>query len=146
MIDPATESPHGHWAEVGVPTTLLERAVATMSGADAPNPVIFEAVGVPGVLQSLIEEAPPRSRIVVVGVCMHTDRIEPFMAVTKEVELVFSFAYTPAEFAATLERLRRRGARGRPADHRRGRPRRRARAPSTGLRTPGRHGKIVVHP
>ncbi len=43
----------------------------------------------------------------VVGVCMHSDRIEPFMAVTKEVELVFSFAYTPDEFAATLQRLGR---------------------------------------
>ncbi len=41
----------------------------------------------------------------VVGVCMHTDRIEPFVAVTKEVELVFSFGYTPDEFAATLGRL-----------------------------------------
>ena len=46
-------------------------------------------------LQSLIAEAPPRSRIVVVGVCMHTDVIEPFMAVTKEIELRFSFGYTP---------------------------------------------------
>ena len=33
---------------------------------------------------------------------MHTDSIEPFMAVTKEMELRFSFGYTPAEFAATL--------------------------------------------
>ena len=36
---------------------------------------------------------------------MHTDTIEPFMAVTKEMELRFSFGYTPAEFAATLARL-----------------------------------------
>ncbi|HEY1445537.1 MAG TPA: alcohol dehydrogenase, partial [Acidimicrobiales bacterium] len=69
------------------------------------DPVIFEAVGVPGMLQSLIADAPPHSRIVVVGVCMHTDAIEPFMAVTKELELRFSFGYTPAEFAATLARL-----------------------------------------
>ena len=36
---------------------------------------------------------------------MHSDTIEPFMAVTKEMELRFSFGYTPAEFAATLQRL-----------------------------------------
>ena len=52
-----------------------------------------------------MDEAPPHSRIVVVGVCMHSDTIEPFMAVTKEIELRFSFGYTPAEFAVTLDRL-----------------------------------------
>jgi len=36
---------------------------------------------------------------------MHSDTIEPFMAVTKEMELRFSFGYTPDEFAATLARL-----------------------------------------
>ena len=76
-----------------------------MLGAAAKDPVIFEAVGVPGMLQSLIADAPPHSRIVVVGVCMHSDTIEPFMAVTKEMELRFSFGYTPDEFAATLARL-----------------------------------------
>ena len=96
-------------------------------------------------LQSLIADAPPHSRIVVVGVCMHTDTIEPFMAVTKEMELRFSFGYTPAEFAATLGRL----ADGVPgADllvtstvDLAGAPR----AFET-LRTPGEHGKILVTP
>ena len=83
----------------------MERMGAAMLGAAVKDPVIFEAVGVPGMLQSLIADAPPHSRIVVVGVCMHTDRIEPFMAVTKELELRFSFGYTPDEFAATLARL-----------------------------------------
>lgn len=145
VIDPAVESPHRRWGSFGVPTTLMERAVASMTGADAPTPVIFEAAGVPGMLQSLIEEAPPKSRIVVVGVCMHTDRIEPFMAVTKEVELVFSFAYTPVEFATTLERL----GQGIPGADRLitgsvdldGTP-----GAFDLLRTPGGHGKIIVHP
>ena len=83
----------------------MERIGAACSAAPSTDPVIFEAVGVPGMLQSLIAEAPPHSRIVVVGVCMHTDTIEPFMAVTKEMELRFSFGYTPDEFAATLARL-----------------------------------------
>jgi threonine dehydrogenase-like Zn-dependent dehydrogenase len=145
VIDPAEGSPHGRWGALGVPATLLERALATMSGAEVPSPVIFEAVGVPGMLQSLIEEAPPKSRIVVVGVCMHTDTIEPYMAVAKEIELVFSFAYTPDEFAATLARL----AAGVPGADRLitssvdldGTP-----AAFAQLRTPGDHGKIVVRP
>ena len=105
VIDPAAHSPHDRWPDFGVATTVMERAGAAMFGTPVTDPVIFEAVGVPGMLQSLIADAPPRSRIVVVGVCMHSDTIEPFMAVVKEIELRFSFGYTQAEFAATLDRL-----------------------------------------
>ena len=102
VIDPAEGSPHDRWADFGIARTVMERIGSAMLGAAVPDPVIFEAVGVPGMLQALIAESPPHSRIVVVGVCMHTDTIEPFMAVTKEMELRFSFGYTPDEFAATL--------------------------------------------
>ncbi len=145
VIDPAAGSPHGRWGAFGVPTTLVERAVASMAGAETPSPVIFEAVGVPGMLQSIIADAPPKSRVVVVGVCMHTDTIEPFMAVTKEIELVFSFGYSPDEFAATLARL----ATGLPGADR-------LITSSVDLdgvagafdrlRSPRGHGKIMVHP
>ena len=116
-----------------------------MLGAAVKDPVIFEAVGVPGMLQSLIAEAPPHSRIVVVGVCMHSDTIEPFMAVTKEMELRFSFGYTPDEFAATLGRL----AAGVPgADLLVTSAVDLAGAPGAfeTLRTPGEQGKILVKP
>jgi threonine dehydrogenase-like Zn-dependent dehydrogenase len=76
--------------------------------ADLDEAVVFEAVGVPGILHTIIREAPRRSRVVVVGVCMQPDSIEPFFASTKELELRFAFAYSPDEFAATLERLGRR--------------------------------------
>jgi threonine dehydrogenase-like Zn-dependent dehydrogenase len=145
VIDPAAESPHERWADYGVPRGVMERAGASMFGGSVPTPVIFEAVGVPGMLQSLIADAPPRSRIVVVGVCMHTDSVEPFMAVTKELEFRFSFGYTPVEFAATLERL---GA-GIPGAERlvtssvdlAGAP-----GAFDTLRSPGEHGKILVNP
>ena len=145
VIDPAQVSPHERWSDFGVPRTVMERVGAGMLGGTVPDPVIFEAVGVPGMLQSLIAEAPPRSRIVVVGVCMHTDTIEPFMAVTKEMELRFSFGYSPEEFAATLARLATGvpgadllvtstlGLDGAPG------------AFDT-LRAPGEHGKILITP
>ena len=145
VIDPATESPHDRWSAFGVPRTVMERMGAAMLGGTVTDPVIFEAVGVPGMLQSLIADAPPRSRIVVVGVCMHTDTVEPFMAVAKELELRFSFGYTPAEFAATLERL----AAGMPgADRLVTSSVDLAGAPGAfeTLRTPGEHGKILVTP
>jgi threonine dehydrogenase-like Zn-dependent dehydrogenase len=145
VVDPAQVSPHDRWSDFGVPTTIVERAIASMTGGQFDDPVIFEAVGVPGMLRALIADAPPRSRIVVVGVCMHTDAIEPFVAVTKEIELRFSFGYTPSEFAATLDRL---GAGMAGADmlvtstvDLSGTP-----GAFDTLRTPGGHGKILVNP
>jgi threonine dehydrogenase-like Zn-dependent dehydrogenase len=105
VIDPADHSPHDRWPAHGVLRSVTDRAAAQMLGAEITNAVIFEAVGVPGMLQSLIDEAPARARIVVVGVCMQTDHIEPFIAVTKELDMRFAFGYSPAEFALTLERL-----------------------------------------
>ncbi len=56
-------------------------------------------------LQTIIDGAPPKARVVVVGVCMETDHIQPFFGVVKELEVRFAFGYTPAEFATTLDRL-----------------------------------------
>jgi threonine dehydrogenase-like Zn-dependent dehydrogenase len=36
---------------------------------------------------------------------METDRIEPSIAITKEIELTFVLGYTPEEFAETLHML-----------------------------------------
>ena len=145
VIDPAVESPHSRWAGFGVAKTVMERAGASMLGGALKDAVIFEAVGVPGMLQSLIADAPPRSRIVVVGVCMHTDAIEPFMAVTKELELRFSFGYTPAEFAATLARLAA-GVPGAPLLVTSSVGLSGAPGAFETLRNPGDHGKILVKP
>lgn len=105
VIDPAATSPYGRWDDLGVPAGPLDRAAREMFGMAFREAVIFEAVGVPGVLQAVIDGAPPKARVVVVGVCMEPDEIQPFFGVTKELELRFAFGYTPAEFAATLDRL-----------------------------------------
>jgi threonine dehydrogenase-like Zn-dependent dehydrogenase len=145
VIDPAETSPHERWTDFGIPRTITERIAASIMGGEIKDPVIFEAVGVPGMLQSLIADAPPHSRIVVVGVCMHSDTIEPFMAVAKEIEFRFSFGYDPSEFATTLARL---GAGVPGADllvtsvvDLDGTP-----DAFRILRTPGEHGKILVNP
>src|SRR4029077_1406762 len=75
-------------------------------GATNPkSPVIFECVGVPGVIDQLIASAPLFSRVVVVGVCMGADRIRPAMAINKEIDLRFVVGYTPIEFRDTLHML-----------------------------------------
>ena len=74
-------------------------------GAGPKHPVIFECVGVPGVIESIIDGAPLMSRVVVVGVCVGEDRITPAMAINKEIDLRFVFGYTPLEFRDTLHML-----------------------------------------
>lgn len=105
VVDPAAGSPYGRWAEFGVPATGSERGMLEMMGGVPKNAVIFECVGVPGLLQAIIEGAPARAQIIVVGVCMETDRFEPALAITKHLDLRFAYAYTPAEFAQSLHHL-----------------------------------------
>jgi threonine dehydrogenase-like Zn-dependent dehydrogenase len=74
-------------------------------GAKPKAPVIFECVGVPGMIAGIIDEAPLLSRVVVVGVCVGTDQFTPFMAINKEIDLRFVLAYTPLEFRDTLQMM-----------------------------------------
>lgn len=102
IIDPAKESPHTRWTGMGVAATGAEQMMARMAGQTPRRAIIFECVGVPGVLQALIEGCPPGSQIVVAGVCMQADQIEPAMAITKQLDFRFVLGYTPEEFAGTL--------------------------------------------
>jgi threonine dehydrogenase-like Zn-dependent dehydrogenase len=65
-------------------------------------PLVFECVGVPGVVQSIIKEAPPQTPITVVGVSMEEDRFKPMVAIVKELSLQFCLGYSVEEFAQTL--------------------------------------------
>ncbi len=105
IVDPAQISPHASWAEYGVPATRAEGLIAQAMGKEVKRPLVFECVGTPGMIQSLAEAAPPGTRIVVAGVCMQTDHIEPLVYITKEIELRFVLGYSRDEFARSLENL-----------------------------------------
>jgi threonine dehydrogenase-like Zn-dependent dehydrogenase len=74
-------------------------------GAMPKRPVVFECVGVPGMISSIVDDAPLFSRVVVVGVCVGPDRFTPAMAINKEIDLRFVLAYTPLEYRDTLHML-----------------------------------------
>jgi len=67
--------------------------------------VIFEAVGVPGMIQQAMQMAPRHARILVVGACMQEDRFHPMLALGREINIQFALAYEPAEFAASLQAI-----------------------------------------
>ncbi|WP_354700880.1 zinc containing alcohol dehydrogenase superfamily protein [Paraconexibacter sp. AEG42_29] len=127
VVDPAAASPYtavrrkGHVDDV---PSLLELAVSTREklgrlpvgwwhawrlidrlGIEPARPVIFECVGMPGVIDSIIDGAPLFSRVVVVGVCVGKDTITPAMAINKEIDLRFVIGYSPLEFRDTLHML-----------------------------------------
>ena len=126
VVDPAGESPYSSFAERFVTAEgLFELAVGTMEklrkvprlpwwqvlraadavGASPSGPVVFECVGVPGVIDDIIASAPIYTRVVVAGVCMGADRIRPSIAINKEIDLRFVLGYTPQEFREALHLL-----------------------------------------
>jgi threonine dehydrogenase-like Zn-dependent dehydrogenase len=127
VVDPASDSPYAARAKGQLPSTAaaLELAVSSIEtmgrlpigwwhlwrlgdklGATAPKrPVIFECVGLPGMIEDVIEGAPMFSRVVVVGVCIGSDAFTPAMALNKELDLRFVFGYMPLEFRDALHLL-----------------------------------------
>ncbi|TWS22046.1 zinc-binding dehydrogenase [Tsukamurella sputi] len=79
--------------------------LADKIGETPSGPVVFECVGVPGMINSIIEAAPLRTRVIVVGVCMEPDQIMPALAGNKEIDLRFAFGYDPGEFHDTLHMM-----------------------------------------
>jgi len=125
VVDPKKDSPyeaspgHGHvesapamfdlavdamqkLRRLPVPWQHVYRAVDAVGITNPKRPVIFECVGVPGVINQIIMGAPLFSRVVVVGVCMQPDQLRPAMAINKEIDLRFVLGYTPLEFRDAL--------------------------------------------
>jgi threonine dehydrogenase-like Zn-dependent dehydrogenase len=108
IVDPAAASPYASWQEVA--------AAAAPDQAAPPGPlvqtdrwlrpaVVFECVGIPGILDQILRGARSHARIVVVGVCMQSDVFTPMFALGKELNLQFVFCYTPQEYADTLRAI-----------------------------------------
>lgn len=107
VVDPAEKSPYEGWKEVATWSDPSQAPVLPpwMPGPPLRPAVIFECVGVPGVIDKIMASAPVGARVIVVGVCMERDAIEPMFGINKELNIQFVLAYTPEEFAATLRHI-----------------------------------------
>mgnify|MGYP006159634917 CR=1 FL=1 len=105
VIDPGETSPYESW-----------RAAATIIGGEEKLPpwkkgpllrpaVIFECVGIPGVINQIMERAPKAARIVVVGVCMQNDSFDPIFGINKELNIQFVLGYSGKEFSRSLQSI-----------------------------------------
>jgi len=78
-------------------------AIDAWRKADGKKPlVIFEAVGVPGMIEQAMRMAPRDARILVVGACMQQDSFHPMLGIGKELSVQFALGYTPLEFGGAL--------------------------------------------
>ena len=90
VIDPATDSIVDAWNDASDGLT---------------PPVIFDAVGVPGMIDQLMAEAPPHSEILVAGVCIPTDSFRQSIGIFKHLSIRFVLGWSAEEFAASLHNL-----------------------------------------
>ncbi|MBI1846192.1 MAG: zinc-binding dehydrogenase [Candidatus Rokubacteria bacterium] len=106
VVDPARRTPWESWREVAARREPGPPPPSAWAGAAAVKPaVIFECVGVPGVIDQVMVSAPRGARIVVVGVCMEADTIHPMIGISKELSVQFVLGYTADEFASTLRHI-----------------------------------------
>ena len=103
VVDPAEKSPYSSWREMGKIDGGAKRP--DWMGPKYRPAVVFECVGVPGVLDDIMENVAHGARIVVVGVCMQTDHFHPVYGINKELNLQFVVAYSRREFAASLRQI-----------------------------------------
>lgn len=89
------------------PSATEDLAADFADAAGGPPDVIFECVGVPGLIQQSIDLSRPRGTIVLVGVCMKPDQIVPIAATLKELRLQFVLGYQDADFARVLDMMGR---------------------------------------
>jgi threonine dehydrogenase-like Zn-dependent dehydrogenase len=88
-VDPREETSFDAWTRVGGGKQLH----------------VFEAIGVPGILNDILKWAPGRTKVTVVGVCMEPDTITPFFGISKEIDMSFCLGYDPMEFGGSLRSI-----------------------------------------
>ena len=107
IVDPKTQSPYDCWKDMAA---YSDPAKAPQLPPWMPGParrpaVVFECVGVPGMIDSIMAAAPANTRLMIVGVCMERDQIEPMMGTNKELNIQFVLGYSGEEFKTTLRNL-----------------------------------------
>ena len=147
VVDPAKNLPMDSWKQMAVYSdpSKAPQLPPWLPGPALRPAVIFECVGVPGVIDSIMAAAPANARLVVVGVCMERDHIEPMFGINKELNIQFVLGYSGDEFRATLQNLSEGKVNGDPLVTGKVGVEGVAKA-FEDLASPERHAKILVEP
>jgi (R,R)-butanediol dehydrogenase/meso-butanediol dehydrogenase/diacetyl reductase len=74
-------------------------------GLDGKADVVFECVGIPGLIDQAVQQVKNRGTILLLGLCTRPDPIDSFAMLSKEVRLVTSAFFTVPEYQASLDAL-----------------------------------------
>jgi (R,R)-butanediol dehydrogenase/meso-butanediol dehydrogenase/diacetyl reductase len=67
--------------------------------------IVFECVGIPGLIEQAVSQVRPRGTILLLGLCTQPDTFNSFAMLSKEVRLVTSAFFTVPEYQASLDAL-----------------------------------------
>jgi (R,R)-butanediol dehydrogenase/meso-butanediol dehydrogenase/diacetyl reductase len=68
-----------------------------------PADIVFECVGIPGLIDQAVKQVRNRGTILLLGLCTRPDTINSFAMLSKEVRLVTSAFFTRPEYEAALD-------------------------------------------
>jgi threonine dehydrogenase-like Zn-dependent dehydrogenase len=103
VVDARERSPYDAWREL----VLGDHEHATFGALDADLPmcVVFECVGIPGVLDQIIRGCERGTRILSAGGCPEGDHISTMIAKRKGVNIQFGGGPEPADWYGTLDAI-----------------------------------------
>lgn len=90
------------------PRTTTDLAAAVAESLGGPPDVVFDAAGVPATLQQSVDIVKPGGSVMMVGVAFDAAPVRPSTWVTKRITLRAAFAYSRADYEATIAMLERR--------------------------------------
>jgi (R,R)-butanediol dehydrogenase / meso-butanediol dehydrogenase / diacetyl reductase len=67
--------------------------------------IVFECVGIPGLIAQAVDQVRPRGTILLLGLCTKPDTFNSFAMLSKELRLVTSAFFTVPEYEAALKAL-----------------------------------------
>jgi (R,R)-butanediol dehydrogenase/meso-butanediol dehydrogenase/diacetyl reductase len=89
-------------AFVAEPSDPVDQAELSLGGkAD----IVFECVGLPGLIAQAVEQVANRGTILLLGLCTRPDTFNSFAMLSKEVKLVTSAFFTRSDFEQALDAL-----------------------------------------
>ena len=78
---------------------------AALRQLGGPADVVFECVGVPGLIQQAVAQVGNRGKIVLLGLCTRPDSLNTFAMLQKEITLITSAFFLRQEYEAALDAL-----------------------------------------
>jgi (R,R)-butanediol dehydrogenase/meso-butanediol dehydrogenase/diacetyl reductase len=82
-----------------------EPVIASDRALGGKADIVFECVGVPGLIAQAIDQVRIKGNVVILGLCTRADSFIPFVALSKEVKLITSAFFKRQEYEASLDAL-----------------------------------------